>query len=202
MSPRIGLDLQTVVDAAVEIVDRRGYDELTLATLAEKLGVKTPSLYNHIEGLPSLRNRLAIVGLRKLNDALTQAAVGRSRDEAIIAIAEAYLSFVRSHPGLYDATMRVQNRQDQEMDLLKNNAVRLIARVLEGYGLKGERGTHIIRGLRSVLHGFADLERSDQFNIPIDVDESLHIFLDIFLSGLHRSEFLRKEEGQEESREV
>ena len=42
MAARAGLDRTIVVWAAVELADAHGLHEVTLATLAEKLGVRTP----------------------------------------------------------------------------------------------------------------------------------------------------------------
>ena len=52
MSPRAGLDKAVVVEAAAELINAEGIEELTLSRLAERLGVRTPSLYNHVMGCP------------------------------------------------------------------------------------------------------------------------------------------------------
>lgn len=57
MSPRAGLDTQTLVLAAAELADEYGMEGVTLALLAAKLGVRSPSLYNHVNGLKELRIR-------------------------------------------------------------------------------------------------------------------------------------------------
>ena len=41
MSPRIGLDKQTLVMTAAEIADNEGVEGITLAALATKLGVRS-----------------------------------------------------------------------------------------------------------------------------------------------------------------
>src|SRR2546428_295193 len=66
MSRRVGLDHATVVEAAAKLVDEEGLDQLSLGRLAERLGVRTPSLYNHVAGLPGLKHDLAIYCLRDL----------------------------------------------------------------------------------------------------------------------------------------
>lgn len=50
--PRAGLDQQILLQAAAEIADQHGLDEMTLAMLANKLGIRTPSLYNHEDDCP------------------------------------------------------------------------------------------------------------------------------------------------------
>ena len=55
---RIRLDKNAVVQAAVEILNAEGVQALTLSRLAEELGIQTPSLYNHVDGLAGLQQEL------------------------------------------------------------------------------------------------------------------------------------------------
>jgi AcrR family transcriptional regulator len=74
--PRAGLDKDTVVEAAAAILNEEGVEALTLNRLALELGVKTPSLYNHVDGLPGLSRELALLNARTLGERFTQAAIG------------------------------------------------------------------------------------------------------------------------------
>jgi len=49
-----------VVEEAARIADAEGLAEVTLARVAESLGVRAPSLYNHVEGLPGMLRLLTI----------------------------------------------------------------------------------------------------------------------------------------------
>jgi AcrR family transcriptional regulator len=72
-----------VVDAAVDLVNLKGIEGLTLTRLAKKLGVQTPSLYNHIDGLRGLKRELALTNVRRLSDRMGKAAIGKSGPEAL-----------------------------------------------------------------------------------------------------------------------
>lgn len=183
--PRAGLDQQIILQATVEIADTNGLDEVTLATLAQKLGIRTPSLYNHVDGLPGLRKKLAIYGMNQLTDSLTRAAIGKSKDDAVRAIAKAYVAFVREHPGLYEATHRSHDMQDVEVRKAADGPVDLVIRVLHAYGLGDEAAIHTVRGLRSLLHGFASIEQQGGFDMSLDLDVSFHLLVDTFLAGIH-----------------
>ena len=74
MSPRAGLSREAVVQAAAALADEEGLEEVTLAELASRLGVRTPSLYNHVAGLEGLRRELALLGTRELGRRLGRAA--------------------------------------------------------------------------------------------------------------------------------
>jgi len=105
MAKRVGIDRDAVVRAAAKIADDEGWDALTLARVAGKLRVRSPSLYNHVGGLEALRRELKLLVMRELNTALTRATIGKSRDDAVRALAVAYRAFVKRHPGTYAATM-------------------------------------------------------------------------------------------------
>src|SRR5437763_15156383 len=117
MSHRVGLDKATVVEEATKLVDEEGLEQLSLGRLAERLGVRTPSLYNHIAGLPGLKHDLALYCLHDVLDRVTRAAVGKSRAEAIFSFANAYLSYARETPGRYALTL-APDPEDQEVQIL------------------------------------------------------------------------------------
>ena len=106
MSPRAGLNRAAVVEAAAALADEEGFEDLSIARLAERLGVRKPSLYNHVAGLEGIRRELVLTGLRELGRALSRATVGVSGEVAILALGQAYRTFVKEHPGLYAATVR------------------------------------------------------------------------------------------------
>ncbi|MEJ9151398.1 MULTISPECIES: TetR/AcrR family transcriptional regulator [Bacillus] len=186
MSPRMGLDLYTILQTAAEIADKEGLEAVTLATLAKKLGIRPPSLYNHIEGLHGLRKQLAVYGLKQLYSTLADAAVGRSGDDAVHTLGKAYVSFVRAHPGLYEATLQSPDPLDPEIQRAGDEIVKLTLRVLHVYKLEDETALHAVRSLRSMFHGFSSLERKGGFGLPLDRNETLRFLIDTFLVGIHQ----------------
>ena len=182
--PKIGLDLTTILDAAGEIADQYGMQEVTLANLAKKLGIRPPSLYNHFEGLPGLRKKLAIYGIEKIYEEMADAAIGVSGTEAVLAISKAYVNFSRKHPGIYEATLFAPDPGDKEVQQAGAKIVDLSVRVLQVHHLEGDLALHAVRGLRSILHGFSSLEQRGGFKLSLDLDESLMIILKAFLAGI------------------
>ncbi len=109
-----GLTQEQVVDRAADLADTDGFETLTLAALAARLGVRTPSLYNHVDGLPDLRRRLALRGSRELAERLRDATLARGRDEGLLALATAHRTFASEHPGLYQALQQAPAAGDDE----------------------------------------------------------------------------------------
>ncbi len=185
MQPKMRLDKAAVIQAAAELADAEGLEQLTLARLAERLGIQTPSLYNHVAGLRGLRRDLAQLGIHELNARLTRAVMGKAGDEAVAALAQAFRAFAKEHPGLYATTVRPPDAGDQQWQTAAQAVVEVIAAVLASYGLQGEDAIHAIRGLRSALHGFVALETAGGFGLPLDLDESFRRLVQIMIHGLH-----------------
>jgi AcrR family transcriptional regulator len=187
VSPRAGLDRAQVLQAAGQIVDAEGLDALKLSALAERLGVRTPSLYNHIAGLGGLRRELALLSTRQLSARLARAAIGKTTDEALLALAEAFRGYIREHPGLYALTVgasRLQDPPDRELIAAEDGVVQVVLAVLASYGLHDEPAVHAVRGLRSVVHGFATLESAGGFGLPLDTEESFRLLMQMLIGGV------------------
>ncbi|WP_217591771.1 TetR/AcrR family transcriptional regulator [Cohnella sp. GbtcB17] len=184
MSPRIGLDRATLLQAATEMADEHGLESVTLASLAQKLKIRSPSLYNHVNGLPDLRRELALSGLAKMEARFKTVLPGASGDEVLHAFSRAYLDFARQHPGLYEAVQRAPDPEDLELSEAGGRVVSLVVRVIETYGLNGDAAIHAVRGIRSVLHGFVSIERQGGFGMPLDLDVTFRLLVDTFIAGI------------------
>ncbi len=184
MTRRAGLDQEAVIQAASALVDAEGLDQLSLARLAERLNIRTPSLYNHISGLDGVRHALAVRGTRELRDRLIRAAIGKNGAEGIFAIADAYRSFAKEHPGLYTASLRAATPGDSELIAPADETMAVIRAVLAPYHLSDENFIHAARALRSLAHGFVSLELAGGFGIPVDIDTSYHTIVRMFANSL------------------
>jgi AcrR family transcriptional regulator len=179
--PRAGLTREKVVREAAAVVDDVGWDRLSLAALAERLGVRQPSLYKHVASLDDLRAALATQGTRELGEVLTTAAVGRTGEDALRAMADAYRGYGQRHPGRYAATVRAPRLEDGEHTAATEAVLQTVLAVLTGYGLDGDDAIDAARALRAALHGFLSLEGNGGFGLPHDVDRSFHRLV----TGLH-----------------
>ncbi|SCF36786.1 TetR/AcrR family transcriptional regulator [Micromonospora mirobrigensis] len=170
--PRAGLTPQTVVRSAAELADEVGYDKLTLAALAGRLGVALPSLYKHVRGADALDRKLAALAVGELADATTTAAAGRAGADALRAVAAAWRDYARRHPGRYQAAQRVPDHADPDHVAAGERALAPIYAILRGYGLTGDDAVDAARILRSAVHGFVTLAAAGGFGLPRDLDRS------------------------------
>jgi AcrR family transcriptional regulator len=184
MGARVGYSSDDVVAAAIAHVNERGWHQMSMAELAERLDIKTPSLYNHVDGIRGLRRMLALHAARMLNDALVRATVGRSGDAAVRAMAHAHRKFLKSNPGLIEATVVSPPKGDRESNEAVDEIIRTCLAVLGDFGLGNERALHALRGIRSAVHGFVTLELNGGFGLPLDVDRSFEWLIDALVAGI------------------
>lgn len=183
-STRKHIDRQRVLEVSIALADERGFEAVTLASVADQLGIRIPSLYNHVAGLPGLRHEMRLWGLRQLGDRLRRAAIGKAGDEAITSIAHAYRAFAHAHPGIYAATLRAATQDEPDLAAASQEVLEVVLAVLGAYGFSPDDTLHVVRSLRSLLHGFVDLETAGGFGLALDRDESFRRLIQLFVQGL------------------
>jgi AcrR family transcriptional regulator len=184
--PRMGLDAARVVDVAATIADADGLGAVTLARVADELGVRAPSLYNHVDGRDGLQRAIALRAVRDLTDVLRDAAVGRSGADALTAAARAYRAYALAHPGRYAATVTAPSADDTEHLAAAKETVDVVLAILRQWDLEGDDAVHAARAFRSAVHGFLALETAGGFGIPIDLDTSFERLVATLAAGMEQ----------------
>jgi AcrR family transcriptional regulator len=172
-----------VTEAALELIDEHGSDQLTLAKVAEHTGVAAPSLYKHVRSLAELRDRVAIRVVGELTERLTAAIMGRGGDEALRAAMWAYRQYVIEHPNRYAAFPQAP-RSDPELAAATRRLLDVILAVLRGYGLDGSAAIHAARCFRAIAHGFASLQAAGAFRLPEDLDATYDHLIQMLTAGV------------------
>jgi AcrR family transcriptional regulator len=180
------LSRDSIVNAALTFLDREGWDALTINALATQLGTKGPSLYNHVHSLEDLRRtvRMRVVG--DIIDMLNTVAQGRTRDDAVMAMAAAYRSYAHHHPGRYSAFTRMPlGGDDPEFTEATRATAAPVIDVLASYGLEGDSAFYAALEFWSAMHGFVLLEMTGAMH-GIDTDA---VFTDMMMrlaAGMER----------------
>lgn len=185
MARKRGITVDDVVSAAAEIADTAGLDGVTLTAVAERVGVRPPSLFAHVDGLGGLHRLLALRAAKELEQALVEATAGRHGIGALRALAHGYRRFAARRPGLYAAAQRaVRPGEDDELYRALAAVIVPALRALSEAGVGPGELVHITRAIRSALHGFVELEGSGGFGMPEDVGESFERLVELLLSGV------------------
>lgn len=188
--PRAGLTPAAVTEAGAALVDEIGFDRLSMGLLADRLGVKTPSLYKHVSNQADLAHLIAVLAMNELADAIRDAIQGRAGSDALTAGAIAMRTYVREHPGRYAAGNAAQlTGTDDPLLPASGRVMASWAAMLYGYHLDPSQEFHALRMLRSFLHGFGTLEAAGSFQVDAPVDDSftwIVNFIDHALQALPR----------------
>jgi AcrR family transcriptional regulator len=162
--PRAGLTVAAVLAAAADLADREGFDAVTPAAVARDVGVRTPSLYAHVDGAEALRVGVQTLALEEMADVAARAVAGRSGSQALRALADAYRDYARAHPGRYAASRRRVDPGQATTVAAGRRHGELVGAVLGGYRIEGSDAVHAVRLVGSTVHGFVTLEASGGFD--------------------------------------
>lgn len=175
-----------VIQAASDLADEKGLDHLSLKAVAERLGIRTPSLYNHIESLEDLLRAVAHKGMQAMNGRMAQAAIGKSGEAAIQAVAIEYLHFMVEHSGVYETIQWATWHGTGETARLFSDYTELLRKLLLSCGFGAEDMTGILNLLAGFLHGYTTLQLRYAFADPDRVTGELTAALDTVMLGLHQ----------------
>lgn len=92
--------LREIVATARELLERDGADGLSMRRIADRLGIRAPSLYKHVAGKQELENALISSGFEELAARFGQVRAG-SPGEQLRGLGRAYRAFAHDHPHLY-----------------------------------------------------------------------------------------------------
>jgi AcrR family transcriptional regulator len=183
MAVRSRLTTAKVVDAALELVDEQGVEGLTLAAVAARTGVATPSLYKHVASLGELRGHVGVRVLEEMTSWFTDAVLGRGGDEAVEALMQAYRAYVQRYPKRYTA-MPMDPLHDELQRTAGLKLIEVMLATLRGYGLEGSDAIHATRRLRVIVHGFASIEAGGGFGLPEGLDDTYDQLVRMYLTDL------------------
>ncbi|MGA2528527.1 MAG: WHG domain-containing protein [Acidimicrobiales bacterium] len=181
---RAGLNEVLVIEAAEVLADESGLDQMTMARLAARLGVRQSSLYKHVANIDGLKRAIALRAKRDLAEVLGHAGVGRAGADAILSVSHAYRAFAHEHPGRYEAAQRAPRAGDTDDEVASRAVTQVVFEVLAAYELRDDDAVDAARTLRSGLHGFVSLESSGGFGLPVDVGRSFERLVGGLLAAL------------------
>ena len=182
-----GLTKEIIVKEAVACIEETGQPAISLHELARRLGIKAPSLYNHIKNTRELQHEVLQYAIGQFVANQKAATAGKKKDEAVKAFAEAYYAFAAQHKGLYRLIMSIPSKEDERAKEIAVPLLDTVVAILSDYGLAGDAVAHWQRVFRAILHGFISQEDLGYFYYynSLDLKKSRDIAVQCFLDGLH-----------------
>jgi AcrR family transcriptional regulator len=182
--PRAGLNKALVIERAAQLLNEGGPEGLTLAALAASHGVRIPSLYKHVNGMPAIQRGIMLSAKAGLGNALGGAAIGKSREDAIAAMSYAYRRWALAHPGEYPMTQLPPIPGDDADVTVSTEILEIVVAVLAGYSLVGDDAIDATRFFRAILHGFVSLEIGGGFRMAVDLERSFQRLVESVVNAL------------------
>lgn len=181
---RIGIDKNLIISRAAQMANEVGIENITLKMLADDLGIKSPSLYNHIAGLEDLKRQLMIYGWKQMEERILQSAIGIAGYEAIKAGCYAFYEYAIENPGVFNAMLWYNKFQSTENMEATSGLFTILVKITSSLNISEENCNHIIRTLRGFLEGFSLLVNNGAFGNPISIADSFEISLNVLIEGI------------------
>jgi AcrR family transcriptional regulator len=183
MARKLGITHGDVVATGLDVLDAAGVDSLSLKAVADRLGVRPPSLYAHVDGLPGLRRDLAHATTVEFGEVLRDSVLGRSGAGAVRSFAGAYRAWATGFPGRYDMTLLPIDAGDAQRRTGARLALGAIQAVIRGFGIDDAGTVRAGRSLRASMDGFCRLE-----NLAImgrgDHDADFDFLVEMLVDGI------------------
>ncbi len=160
-APELSARGREIVAAARGLLEEGGPEALSMRRLAERVGIRAPSIYKHLADKQELEVALVADGLREFAERCEEAVAGAG--EPLAALARAYRAFALAHPHLY----RLMNDRPLPRDRLPAGLeARAAAPLIAAAGGDPDRA----RATWAFAHGMAMLELTDRFPAGADLD--------------------------------
>ena len=152
LSPRA----REIVDAARELLEAEGPDGLSMRRIADRIGIRAPSIYKHLPDKQALEAALISAGFEEW------ATVFEASGDDLAALAHAYRDYARRHPHLY----RLMTERPLARDRLTPGVEeRAAAPIVEAVG-----DPDGARAMWAFAHGMTILELNGRFPPGADLD--------------------------------
>jgi AcrR family transcriptional regulator len=162
-----------ILETARELAESEGWDAVTTRRLSTEIEYSQPVLYKHFANMDAIAEAVAIDGFGELGETLRAARTSADATESpLIPMAQAYLSFARDNPALYDAMFIRATK-------LRFAAEDTPAPLVEAFGelraavaaVSGERDVDTVTEvLWGALHGLIMLDRGGRLRPQHDAE--------------------------------
>jgi AcrR family transcriptional regulator len=164
-----------IVEIALELLEQDGADGLSMRRLADRIGIRAPSIYKHLADKQELEAAIISVGFEQQAEAFETAVAGVA--DPLDALARAYRAFATRHPHLY----RLMTERELHRELLTPGVEARAGRtVYEAVG----RDADLARAVWAFAHGMTILELDRRFPADADLDAAWSRGIRAFAGGL------------------
>jgi len=162
-----------ILEAARSILEAEGLAGLTMAAVAERVGVRAPSLYKRVGSRDELVGIVADATVQDLTELLDKEAASDASDPALIVagLARALRAFAKARPAAYHLIFALGPDAVRPRVETLVRATEVLIRVTERM-VGPDHALEAARLLTAWAHGFLSMELSGAFRMGGDVDSA------------------------------
>jgi AcrR family transcriptional regulator len=159
MANTFGPTKARIFDEALLLIEQDGLSKLSMRNLADRLQMKAPSLYKHIQNKDEIVAFVQTAGIQSFADFLKKAR--NTRTAKVLA----YRKWALQNPNLYEITFRYPLRRELLPIGLEDQVTKYVIE------LAGRDHEHA-RAVWALLHGLVDLELVGRFPANADMEKT------------------------------
>ena len=177
------INLDSIVQTTIQMIETEGVEKLSVNKLAERLGVKTPSLYRYVSGKTELLLAVNEATYQALFEAITPVLeIPGDTQTKILTVACEYRNFALANPVAYGLVYT------NTMPELRPDESQLVQGALPFQGLMAEvageaNALTALRGLLALIHGFVMLELAGQLRRGGDLEAAFVRSVEAYIAG-------------------
>ncbi|MFF0738915.1 TetR/AcrR family transcriptional regulator [Streptomyces sp. NPDC004111] len=154
---------QQIMSAARELLDAEGPDALSMRRIAERVGIRAPSLYKHFPDKAAVEAGLQVQGMTRLAEVMEAAEAEIGADPPLLVLARAYRRHALAGPHLYRITHSRPLARTALPEGLEDRSALPLARAVHG-------DIDTARSFWAFAHGMVVLELDGRFPPGADLD--------------------------------
>lgn len=180
----IGLTREIVIEKAGMLANEKGLNAVTITALSEYLGIKKPSLYNHIKDQNDIWDGIRIYGWNVVSKEICPSVKEEDPKEALQVLGFKIYEKALENPGIFEAMLWCNSYETEELSLATENLYRFFFEKTDALHISRENANHLLRTFRALVEGFTLLVIHHSFGNPVSIEESFRISMDVFINGI------------------
>ena len=184
MSPaRARTSYDDIVAAGRDLLETGGLDAVTMLAVADRVGVRAPSLYKRFADRGALIAAIASAALEELADVLGPYVRDPDPAAGLVQTASAFRTFAKRNPRAYELLFMNLPRGSRPPDSLNAAAAAPLIQLTERL-VGPERALEAARLVTAFAHGFVSMEITGAFRLGGDVDQAFAYGVRVLVDGL------------------
>ncbi|MFL5681161.1 MAG: TetR/AcrR family transcriptional regulator [Chloroflexota bacterium] len=181
--PRTSTD--AILAAGLELLETGGVDAVTMQAIADRVGVRAPSLYKRYVNRTALLAALADAGFAEQAALFRRALRGGDAAADVTRLANAYRDFAHRRPQMYRLLFLELGDGDEDATAARRAAAQPLLDLTERL-VGSERSLDAARLLTAFVHGFVSMELAGAFRLGGDVDRAYGYGVETLVAALAR----------------